>query len=167
MGKETTLGKLNLRGWDRERSSGNDDIPRPTGWKELGDSAPGEGNNVWHPVCDTHEETKEDQHGSSSRNKSMKGTKVGAMLRRFNLTRVQWNAFAEFKAGHHMIWFVLVKDYSGWRRDWNEAEWKSGNHWGLWSYLRYWFFTLCGGLNWRAGNRWFWGIFWRQIDRDW
>lgn len=31
MGKETMLGKLNLRGWDRERSSGNNDIPRPAG----------------------------------------------------------------------------------------------------------------------------------------
>lgn len=55
------------------------------------------------PVCDTHEETKEDQHGSS-RNKRMNGTKeVGAVLRCFSLIQVQWSAFAEIKAGHHMI----------------------------------------------------------------
>lgn len=44
------MGKPNLRGWDRERCSGSNDIPRPAGWKELGHSAPGEG----HSMCSVH-----------------------------------------------------------------------------------------------------------------
>lgn len=59
---------------------------------------------MWHHMCDTHEEAKEDQHGGSSRNERTHGTKeVGALLRHLDLIQVQWHAFAETKAECHIV----------------------------------------------------------------
>lgn len=116
------IGKLNLRGWHQERCPGRDDTLGPRGWKELGDSAPSEGDSMCGgSQSDTYEEAKEGQRGGSSRNKRKNDTRGGwiggwghAETLRFysstvECTQILYSRMLWKKLNLGIMWFVLLK----------------------------------------------------------